>query len=331
MLGLSLGLDMLQQKDTFAIPHRNVKWLHYSSSGRSLKKLLLVWAAVVCAAAGLRYVFGLATTVSGTVAAVTACVYYVLWLYQEARTMEVAYSRGHGRPIVPLSSKFAGMYESSMWSFRLPAQTVDGAAQEDEVIQSLISHKVGKPVAAPSQPISTWYGKSSGCDKGRNQLELHSDHIQLVKTSGCCGCSGRPCGSADKYVVALQDITFIETTNGVQQRLLLQAVVAALVVFVGYAGFEYSTRREMRLLVPFICAGVVFGVGFLRFYCAREASINIGVSPGGSSNGTLNPYTGDSPFWIMFRPQRANETVGEIIPLIQQAMAAGAVSWPKDS
>ena len=42
VLGLSLGLDMLQQEDTFAIPHRNVKWLHYSSSGRSLKKLLLV-------------------------------------------------------------------------------------------------------------------------------------------------------------------------------------------------------------------------------------------------------------------------------------------------
>ena len=127
-LGLSLGLDMLQQKDTFAIPHRSVKWLHYSSSGRSLKKLSLVWAAVFGAAVGFRYAFALATTVSVAIAAVTACVYYVIWLYQEARTMDVAYSRGHGRPIVPVSSKFAGMYESSMWSFRLPAQIADAGA-----------------------------------------------------------------------------------------------------------------------------------------------------------------------------------------------------------
>ena len=225
-------LPWMKAKDTFIIMTDNIKWIHFSSSGRSIRHLftvLLVLFVVLLVSTmvpvlfrrrrleewsggpdpnnsalgfggGFDAVQGLEGLLSiiflvAPLAPLIILLMLLHWLGNTSATMGFAFV---GAP--PGGTVGGGALYKGTWGSTIPRDGLGiGSNARDEIMYKFLSTKTGRRCSTDDVPVQTWWGmdKDHG-PKAKVTLELHSDYVLVRREAVCCGCF-TCCGKEDVY------------------------------------------------------------------------------------------------------------------------------------
>jgi len=285
--------------------------------------------------------------------AISVCSVFAFWILYAPAWAEFGY---------PGMNQVTGkMLDHPGWFFTEPQ-----ARRRTDVTLTVLENKLGR---APSgNVIRSWEHAPlvrTLLTGYKETMIVRNDTITLSTQGGinpCCICCCRKAtGDAEEYTILLQDVNFVEigaTLGAVPHALAMVFLTIALGLFFSSfitAGLFSSLRRDhdinrdgvisenekgydvedidfWKWAVFFSCLGlfVVF-----EFFAGlkKKGYVMVNVSPGGSPRGELNPFAGNSPFFIRLKPGHPDmngKRFPEVIKLIRAAAAASKSKGPGD-
>ena len=153
---------------------------------------------------------------------------------------------------------------------------------EDQIANRLMAGKLGA-ARGPEAPTARW-------GTGDRTLTLYLDHIRLEYTRESCGSPSF--GGKQLYLLALDDIDYLETKVGVELRWIYGSGACLIAAIVAAAVANFA------LAFLLICAAA--GAHF-KFRQTQRNVLGVGIFPGCSESDATGPNSllgGTTPVWI---------------------------------